>query len=188
MRTKILVGVVTGVVLLGSIAASPYITLYQMRSAMQDSDADAFSKHVDFPALRENFKGQMMAAMNSQMESPEMAGNPFAGFGKAMAVAFIGPMVDNLISPAGVIAMMKNNSVSLEAAKKQASAAPDTSPTAASKPASDYAIDYRSWDKMVVRLDGASEDRGGFVFRRNGIWDWKLSAVELPSAFIDKAK
>jgi hypothetical protein len=188
MKTKILVGVLAGVVLLGSIAASPYITLYQMRGAMQDGDADAFSKHVDFPALRENFKGQMMAFMNREMESPEMAGNPFAGFGKAMAVAFIGPMVDNLISPAGVIAMMKSNSVSLSAAKKSGTSTSDASPAAASKPAPDYAIDYRGWDKVVVHGKDASDDRGGFVFRRNGIWDWKLSAVELPDDFMKTAK
>lgn len=188
MKTKILVGVVAGIVLLGSIAASPYITLYQLRSAMQDSDADAFSKHVDFPALRENFKGQMMGFIDSQMDSPDMEKNPFAGFGKVMAVTFIGPMVDNLISPAGVIAMMKSNSVSLNAAKKSGVSTADTPPTGVSKPMPDYAIDYRSWDKFVVRGKDASEDRGGFVFRRHGIWDWKLSAVEMPDNFLDKSK
>lgn len=56
MKKGVLLAGVAGVLLLGSVAASPYITLYQMKSAMQNSDREAFSKHVDFPTLGKTSK------------------------------------------------------------------------------------------------------------------------------------
>jgi hypothetical protein len=185
MNRTIFIAGLAGVLVIGSVVASPYITLYQMKNAMQNGDADAFSTHVDFPTLRENFMGKIMAEMGKKMASPEeMAGNPMAGFGQAMAVAFIGPMVDTMISPAGVIAMMKSNMVA------------PVIPNARKVPAVDqplskapsYSVDYQGWGRVLVRNKESSGEVGGFIFRRNGIWDWRLSAIDLPTEFMKRMK
>jgi Protein of unknown function (DUF2939) len=47
----ILIGLAV-VALVATSYASPYWTLREMRNAIAEKDADAFSSHVDFPALR----------------------------------------------------------------------------------------------------------------------------------------
>jgi hypothetical protein len=184
MNKKILVTGLAAVLVIGSVVASPYITLYQMKNAMLHGDADSFATHVDFPRLRENFKGQIMAEMGKQMARPEMAGNPMASFGQAMAVPFIGPMVDTLVSPAGVIAMMKGNAVlPVMPDAREASTADH-----ASSEAPHYSVDYQGWDRVLVRNKESSDELGGFIFRRNGIWAWKLSAINLPAGFMSRGK
>ncbi len=175
MKNGVLLAGVAGVLLLGSVAARPYITLYQIKSAIQNSDGEAFSKLVDFPTLRENFKGQLMASMNKEMGTPDMAGNPMAALGQAMAVALINPMIDAMVSPAGMIAMMQTNKPISSFPGSSKSTSQDSSTTMP-----DYAVAYQGWDKIVVHNKLSGPEAGGFVFRRNGIWDWKLSGINLP--------
>lgn len=170
---------IAGLVLLG-IYFSPHIALYQMKRAIDAKDAEAFSEYVDFPALRESFKGQMMAAMNEQMSSPEIKNNPFAGLGQAMAAAFIGPMIDSMVSPAGVIAMMNTG-------KPNTSSQP-TSATADGQPSQtpNYSVSYKDWNRAVVRAGDSGDDKVGFVLKRQGLWNWRLSSVEMPASLMKR--
>jgi hypothetical protein len=183
MRKAVVIAtLITSVAALGSYF-SPHLTLYQMKRAIESRDADAFSEYVDFPALRENFKGQMMAKMNQDMSSQEMKGNPFAGLGQALATAFVGPMIDAMVSPAGVIAMMNSGKVTPlpVAAKGRAVPVSDAAPNQTPN----YSVSYKGWNRTVVRVnDQGKEQVGfGFVFKRDGLWSWKLSAVEMPANF-----
>lgn len=160
--------------------ASPYWTLHQMKSAIDDKDAERLSEHIDFPALRESFKGQMMTAMNRQMSSPEMANNPFAGVGQMMAAALINPMIDAAVSPAGVMAMMESGKVR---------PAPQQTPKADTSPARDepgYAVDYQGWSRVAISQPG--QDAGRFILKRTGLWSWQLSALELPASLLKADK
>lgn len=171
-------GILIGCILVGLLTlasyASPHWHLYRMKAAIESRDADAFSEYVDFPALRESFKGQMMAMMSKKMASPEMKDNPFAALGQSMAVALINPLVDAAISPAGVIAMMENETTSLGEASK----ASMTKPSKPNASKMDYSVAYRSWGKVAVMSKG--ENAGSFILKRDGIWSWKLAAIELP--------
>jgi hypothetical protein len=171
-------GLIVGLALVGSYF-SPHLTVYQMKSAIKNHDADAFSEHVDFPALRENFKGQMMAFMNKELSTPEMKQNPFAGFGQAMAVALIGPMIDAMITPAGVIVMMENGNTKPIQAKSNDPTPNDS--TGQSVPPK-YSISYQGWSRVVARPKDQEQDVGSFIFKRQGLWSWKLSAVNLPES------
>jgi hypothetical protein len=99
--------------------------------------------------------------------------NPFAAFGKAMALAVLDPVVDAAVSPAGVAAM-------LDAGDIRVRPTPETSPPASGgrpREKLNYDLSYRNWNQVVVeRADG-----GGvrFVLDRDGLWAWKLAGVEL---------
>ena len=92
---KIVVGavVVACVAAVGLLYASPHIALYNIGKAIERKDADAVSEYVDFPALRENVKGVLLAKMQSEMDKPEMKDNPFAGLGQILHFPDIGPVV-----------------------------------------------------------------------------------------------
>lgn len=172
MKKPILVVAIAGALLVTSILVSPYFALHQMKSALDNKDADKFSEYVDFPALRENFKGQMMIALGEKFKSPD-AQDPLSGLGQTLATAFINPM----ISPAGVIAMMHSGTpqkASTGIVKRTVS--PDTP-----EKAPDFSLSYKAWDKVVVKRAGSTEPSGGFFLKRHGLWSWKLAAVEFPA-------
>jgi hypothetical protein len=179
MKAKTAVsGAITLVALLAAASYfSPQWTMRQMKVAIEDGNAERFSEHVDFPALRESFKGQFAAIMDRKLGAAEGNRNPFSKLGQVMAAALITPMVDAMVSPAGVIRMMQSGSV------KPSTPESDTNKEQESNDDAHYAFSYRSWNKVAVR--STKDDAGSFILTRDGLWSWKLSAVELPDALMD---
>lgn len=164
-------------VLLAAITfGSPYWALHQMRQAIAERDADALSDHVDFVALRESLKGQVMGGMMESMDSPETKSNPFAGIGRAIGAAMVGPMIDSMVSPAGVIALMKNTPAGNGASSKGEGAA--------SKP--DYGLTFKGLNRVTVHRTDTDNPDGTITLRRFGLWDWKLTAIALPAGAFKK--
>jgi hypothetical protein len=147
---------------------SPVYTLQQMRAAAQSNDSDALSAYIDFPALREDMKAELMAQLIKESQKDKSA---FGGLGLALGSAMIGPMIDGMVSPAGIRAAFIANrgKASGEAAKP------------AMKPfelEDNAVIDRRSFSEFAVKSrDGSG---GAMVFTRHGL-GWKLSGVDLPS-------
>jgi hypothetical protein len=172
-RTRILAAGAAGtlVVVAATSFASPWWTLHRLRSAVERHDTDAVSAQVDFPALRDSVKSQLLASLSRDARS---AGdnNPFATIGKSFAMAIANPLIDAAVSPDGVAAMIEYGKVSIaKPAREGATSAPEP---AREKPR--YALHYRGWDRFAVTGDGG----GAFVFRRAGLWSWKLAGIELP--------
>jgi hypothetical protein len=173
-RTHVMAAAAVAISMMGLASYfSPQWDLYQMSSAIKHHDADAFSKKVDYPSLRESLKAQMMLAMNDQMSSAGMKGNPFAGLGQMMAAALLNPVIDAAVSPAGVMHMFRSGS-----AKPVKPADQDSSDPPREVKSRDYSVAYRSWD--TVSVTKADQKSGAFIFKRAGLWSWKLAAIELP--------
>ena len=77
---------------------SPWYTLKQMREAAQSNDADALSAYVDFPALREDMKSEIMAQLMVKAQKDKSG---MGALGTAMATAMVGPMIDGFVSANG---------------------------------------------------------------------------------------
>lgn len=153
--------------------ASPHWQLYQMRAAVEARDAQALSRYVDFPKLRESVKVQVMRRLGAQGAAEGSPANPFADFGRRMALAVIDPVVDAAVSPAGVVAMLEAGDIRVqptpEGPPQPAGEAPRDKPN--------YDVSYRSWNQVLVeRADGGGV---AFVLDRHGLWSWKLAGVEL---------
>ncbi len=184
MNKKLGVGIAVIVVVAGSIYAAPYWTVYQMRNAIIANDAARFSEYVDFPALRENLKLQFTAKMMDQMKAPEAASNPFAALGSALAVGLVNRIVETMVTPSGVMFMLDRAKTkpSVATAKADASAtSADTSsaPAEQKKPA-EYALRYQDSATVRAQSKTAEQGSGAFIFKRDGLWSWKLSGIELP--------
>lgn len=159
--------------------ASPYLTMHQMRSAIESGDADAFSSHVDFPALRESLKAQIMALFGKKMASAtgEQA-NGFAALGMMMAVGLANSVIDTMVTPSGVMTMMAEGKTKPPApgAAKQSNASSEVAPQ---KPV-DYSVGYKDWSTVVATANQDGGEKGSFIFKRDGLWSWKLAAVHMP--------
>lgn len=166
------------VVLAGSaLYFSPYWTLHRMRAAIETRDAAAFSSHIAFPLFKDSLKGQLMRQMTDTMGAAGK-NDRLSGLGQMLAVGLLGQMVDAFLSPASVMRMVAQGKVTVDMEALGA-----TSPAGSGK-AQSYALRYRNLSTALLRAEDASA-AGAFVFTRQGLWSWKLTAVELPRALPD---
>ncbi len=199
--------------------ASPYWTLRQMRNAIVDKDADAFSSHVDFPALRESVRAQVMIAMQARLGVPETKGNALAGLGMLLGMALMNQIIDTIVTPSGVMALMAEGTARpldlipgrtpapggapAPAPAEPPARASGTTPPPALPPSSsvtgsdgiaqgpaaeadtapenDYSVQYKNWSTFTATARHDGQAPISFLFRREGLWSWKLAGVTLPS-------
>ncbi|MCS0580592.1 DUF2939 domain-containing protein [Massilia pinisoli] len=151
-------------------AASPWWTLHRLQAAVARHDADAVAGQVDFPALRASVKEQALEALGGKAGGTD-GGNPFAAFGRKMAMAVVDPLVDAAVSPEGVATMVEHGRIRIG----QPAPAADTPDTEPERDKPRYALAYRGWNSFAV----TARDGGSFIFRRDGLWTWKLAGIDL---------
>ncbi|MEO5641501.1 MAG: DUF2939 domain-containing protein [Sphingomicrobium sp.] len=151
--------------------ASPWWTLKAMREAAAAHDERKLSAYVDYPALRESLKDDVMRRITTDGRGAEGLG----AIGAQVANAIAGPLIDAAVTPQGVQAMFDG-----EQAARQPGATPETKagqlpPLPAAK------------DRPVIERGGLNQFRvharepgsATMVFRRDGL-GWKLAGVDLP--------
>lgn len=100
-NNKNLVGIlIAALVAFGAIFYfSPYLAVNEMKKAMVSGDSEKIETLVDFPALRENVKGQLMVAMQKNLQNdPSMASNPFAGLATMVIPNLVTGMLDTYVT------------------------------------------------------------------------------------------
>jgi hypothetical protein len=142
---------------------SPAWTLKGMKDAAQSHDADALNAYIDYPALRESLKAQLMARMTAEAQRDKSG---FRALGIAFGSALMGPVIDGLVSPAGMRAALLAN--------RQENTAPAASALHVPK---EPIIVRRNFSEFLVT--SKDQPNGGLVFKRHGL-SWMVSGVELP--------
>lgn len=174
MKKIALAAAVAAIALAASVYVSPYYALHQMKNAIAERNVDALASHVDFPALRESIKSQLEKTLGDSIHAATASDNPFAAMGQAMVTGMLGKMVDAMVSPEGVAAMVSKSAVGADADKN--------TPADGAQEKTDYSVAYAGWDRFVVRAKTDGDEKGGLVLQRHGLWNWKLSAIELTPA------
>jgi hypothetical protein len=105
-------GVVAALVVIAAYwYGSPLLAIRQMQSAAKAGDADAFSDHVDYPRLRESFKGKFSAMFAQRMAAQSNSDNEFAKAGAALGMmlgtAMVNQFVDAMVRPEVVMRAMQ---------------------------------------------------------------------------------
>jgi hypothetical protein len=173
-RTRVLAAGAVGALLVVAATsfASPWWTLHRLRDAVARHDAKTVSAQVDFPALRDSVKSQLLGSISRDVNQAD-GNNPFAEIGRKLAMAVANPLIDAAVSPEGVAAMIEHGKIAI-AKPAPASEAPGTEPPR-EKP--HYALHYRGWGRFAV----TAQNGGSFIFRRAGLWSWKLAGVDFPA-------
>lgn len=180
MKKIAIAAAVAAVALLATTYATPYYTLHQMKTALAERDAAAFSSHVDFPALRESVKQQMNGAMADSVKAVGASNNPFAAMGQAVASAMLGKVIDAMVTPAGVLAMVNQSALGNATRHEAERGEPAQAAPAVGKNRADYSAGYAGWNKFAIRAtDGGPDQGGALLLCRRGIWNWQLCAVEV---------
>jgi len=152
---------------------TPHLTVSAMKSAAEARDAAKLSSYVNFPALKDSLKASFNAKMVSEIQKKK-DGNPFSALGVAMAAALINPMIDALVTPESLAMLMEGEKPGHER---------NTTASAQSEPNTETVMSYESFDRFIVTIK-KKEKAGepiGFVFNRDSLFSWKLSAIRLPN-------
>jgi hypothetical protein len=173
-RGLLIGGVIAAFACGGGLYASPYFTLYQMYQAVERKDVQEISSHVDFPALRESVKTNLQTVVNnetSQQSSPLMGllGSVMSGF-------VLDSVVDQLVTPSGVAALLEGQQLQLGKQNGQA-------PFMQGSSAPDVKAGYESFNQFAVNVKpkGNDVEPVTLLLSRDGL-GWKVSGVRLPSS------
>ncbi len=79
--------------LLGWVAAGPFMAINAMRKAVEAQNSAALSSHVDFPALRRNLKAQVDDYV-VRRAGPDVQSHPFGAIAVQIASGVAGSAVD----------------------------------------------------------------------------------------------
>ena len=156
------------IVLLGYLAATPYITVLKMKWAAENHDGEALSEYVDFPSLRQSLKDNLNVALASRAQE-----NPFAALGAILGGMVVDKLVDAYVTPAGIIALMSGARIETGRISEL------TGQADAKQPFSNPSLSYESLSKFSVEVRSNETDEGvKFILRRDGI-GWKLTEIVL---------
>lgn len=189
--------VIVVVAALGYAYASPYIALERLKRAADSRDVETVNEYVDYPALRDSLKMQVTGLLTRRLDV-QHNGNPLAAIGAMIGVALIGPLVDAYATPDGVAALLNGmpprgepgeRPPSPPAADKSADGAPQAPAPTPNQANADSktppqppqtTAGYRGVNEFVVSYQhGVGDTRYAAIFRRQGLFSWKLSAVDL---------
>jgi len=154
---------------------SPHLALKAMQTAAQEKDADKFNEHVDYPKLRESFKGQMSAIMAEQFG--RSGGSGAEALGTMLGAAMVNQFVDALVRPELVMKAMQSGEFSPKSASRGAPSSEDKKPS--------WTFERKGANKLIAHaIDPHAPYKAkslGVVFERYGFADWKLTEVRFPA-------
>jgi hypothetical protein len=104
---RIVYGLVAGLVVAGVawFFVAPVMAANALQTALREGNAEAINNGVDFPTLRENLKVSLSASLAGQGNPKPL--EPGQALGAAFAGLVVGPLVDVLVTPAGLSALFK---------------------------------------------------------------------------------
>jgi hypothetical protein len=160
--------------------ASPLYAVNQLKDAAVSGDARELEDRIDFPRVRESVKSQMRAVMAAELTKPEMKDNPFGALGAMMAMGMIDGLVDGMVTPEGMAAMIEQGKMQRPNEPEQKNAAATIKPV-------EWNIERGGLDSFTASPVVASREIApSITFERHGL-GWKLADIRIPPAF-DRAK
>ena len=172
----IILACVVLVALLAWGATGPYRTIAAIRDAVKTEDASALARQVDFPSLRASLKLQLQDRIVREAGAGVQA-DPFGAFGLRIATGLAGGLVDAMVTPAGLGAMMEGR----KTWNRASGIAPPSrgSTEGQSEPLPDPRHRFESPSRFTATVTGADGEDVVFVLTRTGL-RWKLSDIRLP--------
>lgn len=162
--------------LLAYAAAGPYLTVNAIREAVKTEDSRALARQVDFPALRASLKAQLGDRVVREAGADAQS-SVFGAFALRLAGGLVGGVVDAMVTPTGLGALMEGRKV-----WNRAGGLPPPSRGEADgrpEPLQDAVYRYESPSRFTATVQDESGRPLVFVLTRDGL-RWKLSDIRLP--------
>ena len=162
--------------------ASPLYTLGKMREAAEAGNTAKLANYVDYQSLKIDLKDELRREIILEGNRRGAETDPLVKFGTDIAVAFVRPGVDLLVTPEAVQAMFDANSAANQGGRGSVAAARSSvAVMPVGIPKADAVIERHGLSMFKVKVKGKD---GAAVFRRYGV-GWKLAGVDMPYRFGD---
>ena len=150
----------------GYVAAGPYLTISAIKAGIVEQNSEKLSENIDFPTLRQNLKDQLNAVMMKKVTT-DLKDNPFAGFAAVFATKMVDVMVESYVTPSGLAASMEG--------KKPSKNESDVSTPPPNKESlfNNARFSYDSTSKFSIWVPNDKGEEARFVLQRDGL-SWKL--------------
>jgi hypothetical protein len=162
--------------LLAYVVMGPYRTLDAIREAVRTEDASALARHVDFPALRASLKAQLGDRLVREAGA-NLQSSLLGAFGLRVATGLVDGMVDSMVTPAGLGALMEGRKLWNRASGIAPPSRDDGS--GRPRPLQGAVQRYESPSRFTATVHDTSGLPLVFVLTRDGL-HWQLSDVRLP--------
>jgi hypothetical protein len=163
-------------VLLAYAAAGPYLTINAIREAVKTEDGRALARQVDFPALRASLKAQLTDRVVREAGA-DVQSSLVGAFGLRLATGLVGGLVDAMVTPAGLGALMEGRKLWNRGSGVAPPSRSDSSQQP--EPLRDAVQRYESPSRFTATVRDDSGRPVVFVLTRDGL-RWKLSDIHLP--------
>lgn len=155
--------------------ASPYYAMYQLQDAAREGNKDALKEHVDFPAVRASMKQELRERLAAEM-AKEQGDNPFGAMGMMFAMGLVGTMIDGMVTPEAIAAMVEHGRIQREGAETSSQSAQEQ----------DWSVERDGLDTFRASPEGDGVQAGlALVFERDGL-SWNLVGIELPENAVEQ--
>src|SRR3546814_5406573 len=176
MKKWIALPILVAVLLLGYLSVGPFIAYNAIREAVQAQDTAELAKHVDFPALRGNLRLQVDDYV-VRKAGADVQSSLLGAFAVRIASGFAGGVVDTIVTPAGIGALMEGRSI-----WHRASGGGITDNTYETAPTPDRLRDasygFESLSRFTATIEDEDGDQVTFVLSRQGL-QWKIGRAHV---------
>jgi hypothetical protein len=164
---------------LAYVAAGPFLTLRSIRDAVIAEDTRSLNRHVDFPLVRASVRAQLEDYVARRMSEPGLPPQ-LRQIGAQVTTGVTGGIVDMLVTPAGIGAVLQGRSI----VRRVMGLAPepartDARPGGTFDPLAGAQYRYESASRFTATVQNADGAPVVFVFSREGL-RWRLTDVRLP--------
>ncbi|MEI2455416.1 DUF2939 domain-containing protein [Lysobacter firmicutimachus] len=163
--------------LLGYVAAGPFLTVRAIRAAVKEGNPGELSKHVDFAAIRLSLKAQVNDYL-VRRAGPEVQSNPFGAIGLSLAGSVAGTAVDAIATPMGIGAVLEGRKL-LRRVDGSAADRDAYAPVAPAEPLKKLSYRFESPSRFTATVANADGDPVVFVLTRDGL-NWTVTDVRVP--------
>jgi len=150
-------------------ATRPSAAFEQLSEAIAKQDQNAMSRFVDFPSLRESVKIRLRDELSA---SAAGSSNPMVFLGVVLAGALVDPLVEILVSPRGIAAMMSGH--------KMREISKNPTPTGGQEVSRDSLQFTTAWEgpsRYAVTVTSNGNPTIVLVLHRYGLFEWRLAEL-----------
>jgi len=169
--------VIALLLLIGYVAAGPFLTVNAIREAVQAQDTSELSEHIDFTALRSSLKLQVDDYLVRRAGSDAQS-SMLGAIALRIASGATGGMVDALATPAGIGVVLEGRNFWHRLNGSRVSDDPHTA-AAPRDFLKDAKYGFESPSRFTATVLNGDGDPVVFVLTRHGL-GWKLSDIRLP--------
>lgn len=178
VRKLIALLAVAVVLLVGYIAAGPFLVVKAIRDAIKAQDTAALAEHVDFPALRGSLKAQLDDYV-VRKAGADIQSNVFGAIALHIASGVTGGTVDAMITPAGLGAILEGRNLWHRASGGGISDTDSYASQAPPDPLEGARYGFESTSRFTATVTNDDGEPVTFVLARDGL-RWKLNDIRLP--------